>query len=121
MSVRKGFHLSDLFLLPVCFPGNHCSQDESGAAAIFTVQLDDYLGGKAVQHREVQGHESSTFLGYFKPGIKYKVSATSAAGLASIFPSSCFSLLMKARGDLTVENEEEFLSREVSNLLSTRG
>lgn len=37
------------------------------------MQLDDYLNGRAVQHREVQGFESSTFLGYFKSGLKYKV------------------------------------------------
>lgn len=59
--------------LPSHFLGDESSQDERGAAAIFTVQMDDYLQGKAVQHREVQGHESSTFLGYFKSGIKYKV------------------------------------------------
>ncbi|XP_041098671.1 gelsolin-like isoform X1 [Polyodon spathula] len=52
--------------------GDFCSQDESGAAAIFTVQLDDYLQGKPIQYREVQGHESHTFLGYFKSGLKYK-------------------------------------------------
>lgn len=53
--------------------GDESSQDERGAAAIFTVQMDEHLQGKAVQHREVQGHESPTFLGYFKSGIKYKV------------------------------------------------
>ncbi|XP_067088046.1 gelsolin-like isoform X1 [Osmerus mordax] len=51
--------------------GDFCSQDESGSAAIFTVQMDDYLGGKPIQYREVQGHESKPFLGYFKSGIKY--------------------------------------------------
>lgn len=51
--------------------GDLCSQDESGSAAIFTVQMDDFLGGKPIQYREVQGHESKTFLGYFKSGIKY--------------------------------------------------
>lgn len=61
---------------PVCGSsgaGDFCTQDESGSAAIFMVQMDDFLGGKPIQYREVQGHESKTFLGYFKSGIKYMV------------------------------------------------
>uniref|UniRef100_A0A8B9GAY5 Villin-1 n=1 Tax=Amazona collaria TaxID=241587 RepID=A0A8B9GAY5_9PSIT len=52
--------------------GNESSQDEQGAAAIYTTQMDDHLGTVAVQHREVQGHESETFRAYFKQGLIYK-------------------------------------------------
>ncbi|NXN52777.1 VILI protein, partial [Rynchops niger] len=52
--------------------GKDSSQDEQGAAAIYTTQMDDHLGTVAVQHREVQGHESETFRAYFKQGLIYK-------------------------------------------------
>lgn len=49
--------------------GQASSQDEQGAAAIYTTQMDDFLKGRAVQHREVQGNESEAFRGYFKQGL----------------------------------------------------
>ncbi|KAH7572534.1 hypothetical protein JRO89_XS04G0271400 [Xanthoceras sorbifolium] len=49
--------------------GKNTSQDEAGTAAIKTVELDAALGGRAVQYREVQGHETEKFLSYFKPCI----------------------------------------------------
>ncbi|KAM7005649.1 advillin [Tautogolabrus adspersus] len=52
--------------------GSQSSQDEQGAAAIYTIQLDEFLGTSPVQHREVQNHESDDFRGYFKQGIIYK-------------------------------------------------
>ncbi|XP_075286319.1 villin-1 isoform X1 [Opisthocomus hoazin] len=52
--------------------GKESSQDEQGAAAIYTTQMDDHLGTVAVQHREVQGNESETFRAYFKQGLIYK-------------------------------------------------
>ncbi|KAK8635439.1 hypothetical protein V6N13_004176 [Hibiscus sabdariffa] len=49
--------------------GKDTSQDEAGVAAVKTVELDAALGGRAVQYREVQGHETEKFLSYFKPCI----------------------------------------------------
>ncbi|XP_013857634.1 villin-1 [Austrofundulus limnaeus] len=52
--------------------GAASSQDEQASAAIYVTQLDEYLGGSPVQHREVQGYESPQFRSYFKTGLIYK-------------------------------------------------
>ena len=46
--------------------GDESSQDEQGIAAYKTVELDEFLGGGPVQHREAQGHESTEFMQLFK-------------------------------------------------------
>lgn len=39
--------------------GSESSQDEYGTAAYKMVESDDYVGGAAIQHREVQGKEGT--------------------------------------------------------------
>ncbi|KAJ6226724.1 severin [Anaeramoeba flamelloides] len=51
--------------------GKDSTQDEQGTAAYKTVELDTYLGGAPIQHREVQGYESQQFLDLFEGGIRY--------------------------------------------------
>jgi len=56
--------------------GSESSQDEYGTAAYKMVEADDYTGGVAVQHREVEGRESYKFkalfgnLTYWQGGIE---------------------------------------------------
>lgn len=46
--------------------GRESSQDEKGASALLTKELDDELGGAATQVRVEQGHETEHFLRIFK-------------------------------------------------------
>ncbi|XP_067683379.1 gelsolin-like protein 2 [Haliotis asinina] len=49
--------------------GKNSTQDEYGTVAYKIVELDTFLDDAAVQHREVQGHESSLFKSYFPRGM----------------------------------------------------
>lgn len=53
--------------------GKDSSQDERGACAYKTVELDTYHDDEPTQHREVQGHETAEFLDLFKHmgGLQY--------------------------------------------------
>ena len=51
--------------------GKDTTKDESGAAALLSVALDDMFGGAATQHREVQGAESADFRQLFAKGLMY--------------------------------------------------
>lgn len=57
--------------------GKYSTQDEYGTAAYKTVELDHFLNDAAVQHREVQGHESKLFRSYFSKIVLWKGGAES--------------------------------------------
>ena len=67
--------------------GNKTTSDEMGTAAYKTVELDTYLHGKAVQHRETQDNESDLFRSYFPQGIIYKLGGTNS-GFKKVIPYS---------------------------------
>uniref|UniRef100_A0A8C7IU46 Advillin n=1 Tax=Oncorhynchus kisutch TaxID=8019 RepID=A0A8C7IU46_ONCKI len=67
--------------------GSQSSQDEQGAAAVYTIQLDEFLGSGPIQHREAQNHESDAFRGYFKQGVIYKKGGV-ASGMKHIETNS---------------------------------
>jgi len=67
--------------------GEKTEQTEAGCAALWTVQMDEGVaGGAAVQHREVQNHESKQFLSYFKKGLIYKEGGV-ASGFNHVIPN----------------------------------
>lgn len=51
--------------------GSESSQDEYTVAAYKIAELDDFLDGFPIQHRETQGHESELFMSCFPSGVHY--------------------------------------------------
>jgi len=66
--------------------GKYSTQDEYGTAAYKTVELDTFLEDKPIQHREVQGHESKQFKGYFEALTLLKGGADT--GFRRVLPES---------------------------------
>lgn len=64
--------------------GLHASQDETGVAALKTIEKDDECGGVAVQVRVVQGREPAHFLQLFKGKM------ITFRGKGTDFDSKCF-------------------------------
>lgn len=94
--------------------GKYSSQDEYGTAAYKTVELDHFLNDAAVQHREVQGHESSLFRSYFKKIILWKGGAES--GFNHVEPEKYEPRLLHFKGKRdNIRVEEVKLRRKYLN------
>ncbi|XP_062845294.1 capping protein (actin filament), gelsolin-like a [Trichomycterus rosablanca] len=52
--------------------GEESSRDEQCACAMLVTQLDQFLGGDAVQYRQEQGEETDEFMQLFPNGVSYK-------------------------------------------------
>ncbi|XP_061116195.1 gelsolin-like isoform X2 [Conger conger] len=88
---------------------------EQGVAAILTSQMDEYLGGKPVQHREVQGYETKEFLGYFKSGMKY-MSGGVASGFRQVVTNEVdIKRLLQVQGRRVVRGTERPLTWDSFN------
>jgi len=87
--------------------GETTSQDEAGTAAYKTVELDDFLGGGPVQHREVSGHESSAFLDLFKDngGIRLLEGGV-ASGFNVVKPEEYRARLLHLKGRKNIRVSE---------------
>ena len=97
--------------------GNQSSQDEYGTAAYKMVEADEYLGGTAVQYRQVQNHESSLFTSYFPNGIQYMEGGT-ASGFTHVEAVVEVPRLYRVKGTMSTMSLKTMDSVLKSNLNS---
>ncbi|XP_041350062.1 gelsolin-like protein 2 [Gigantopelta aegis] len=77
--------------------GKNSTQDEYGTVAYKTVELDTFLDDAAIQHREVQGHESSLFKSYFSGGIT-TMQGGADSGFRHVTPEEYEARLLRFKG-----------------------
>uniref|UniRef100_A0A0K2UCV6 Gelsolin-like domain-containing protein n=1 Tax=Lepeophtheirus salmonis TaxID=72036 RepID=A0A0K2UCV6_LEPSM len=94
--------------------GSETSQDESGTAAIKSVELDEQLSGAAIQHREMQGHESAVFESCFKKGIRYLPGGIKS-GFSHVDPEDVVKRLFQIKGKRNVRVAEIALDPDLVN------
>lgn len=106
---------SDKLLFNIHFwLGTSTSQDEAGVAAYKTVELDDFLGTLPVQFREVQGHESETFLGYFNNKLRILEGGIDS-GFFNVKTEEYKPRLLHIKGKKNIRVTEVKLARESLN------
>ncbi|XP_072213214.1 macrophage-capping protein [Excalfactoria chinensis] len=90
--------------------GREASQDERGGCALLSTQLNALLGERPVTHREVQGHESDQFMGYFPRGITYQEGGVDSAFKSARHSPGPVRQLYQVKGRRNIRATERDLS-----------
>ncbi|XP_071765557.2 capping protein (actin filament), gelsolin-like b [Centroberyx gerrardi] len=94
--------------------GEKSSRDEQVACAMLATQLDNFLGGDPIQHRQVQGYESPEFMILFPRGVSYKEGGVES-GFRRAQGSGTVHRLYQIKGKRNIRAKEVELSWESFN------
>ncbi|KAJ8416664.1 hypothetical protein AAFF_G00325420 [Aldrovandia affinis] len=95
--------------------GEKSSRDEQVACAMLATQLDNFLGGDPIQHRQVQGYESPEFMSLFPRGVSYKVGGVDSGFRRTPSGSGPVHRLYQIKGKRNIRAKEVELSWESFN------
>ncbi|XP_067117843.1 capping protein (actin filament), gelsolin-like b [Osmerus mordax] len=95
--------------------GEKSSRDEQVACAMLATQLDNFLGGDPIQHRQVQGYESPEFMILFPRGVSYKEGGVESGFRRPQSGSDPVHRLYQIKGKRNIRAKEVALSWESFN------
>ncbi|XP_048885798.1 capping protein (actin filament), gelsolin-like b isoform X4 [Brienomyrus brachyistius] len=95
--------------------GEKSSRDEQVACAMLATQLDNYLGGDPIQHRQVQGYESPEFMNLFPRGVTYKEGGVESGFRKNQSDSGLIHRLYQIKGKRNIRAKEVELSWDSFN------
>uniref|UniRef100_A0A8C1JM90 Macrophage-capping protein n=1 Tax=Cyprinus carpio TaxID=7962 RepID=A0A8C1JM90_CYPCA len=95
--------------------GEKSSRDEQVACAMLATQLDNFLGGDPVQHRQVQGYESPEFMNLFPRGVSYKEGGVESGFRRTQSGSGPVQRLYQIKGKRNIRAKEVDLSWQSFN------
>ncbi|NXT79221.1 CAPG protein, partial [Zapornia atra] len=90
--------------------GRDSSQDEQGACALLSTQLNALLGERPVTHRELQGNESDVFMEHFPHGLTYQEGGVASAFKRSRAGAAAERRLYQVKGRRNIRASERDLS-----------
>uniref|UniRef100_A0A674EEB9 Capping protein (actin filament), gelsolin-like b n=1 Tax=Salmo trutta TaxID=8032 RepID=A0A674EEB9_SALTR len=95
--------------------GEKSSRDEQVACAMLATQLDNFLGGDPIQHRQVQGYEAPEFMNLFPRGVSYKDGGVESGFRRPQGGSGPVHRLYQIKGKRNIRAKEVVLSWESFN------